>query len=413
MTETPQESIRTTCCVVGGGPAGVVLSLLLARQGVNVTLLEAHGDFDRDFRGDTLHPSTMEYMDQLGLAERILEIPHSKVHHAEARMGGETLQIADFSSLKTKFPWVTVVPQAEFLNVLVEEAQQYPGFVLKIQSRAQDLIEEEGKVCGVMYQHEGHHVSVRADLTVACDGRFSTLRKCAGLMPVSLGAPMDILWFRLPRHENDGDDLMARIHNHHMMVAFRHGNHWQLGYVIFKGHFSSLKEKGLVHFRNEVSQLMPELADRTEILTDWHQINPLSVESSRLSEWHKPGLLLIGDAAHVMSPVGGVGINYAIQDAVAASNILTIPLQEGTVTERDLIRVQKKREFATKFIQWFQTQAQERIIRSALSDDHPFRIPWIMRLPFFRTILPKLLAFGWHRPRLKLHSNNESGANGD
>lgn len=400
VNTTQEESINTSCCIVGGGPAGVVLSLLLARQGVCVKLLEAHDDFDRDFRGDTLHPSTMEYMDRLGLAEKILAIPHAKVHQAEILAGERKIQMADFSMLKTKYPYVTVVPQAKFLDLLVNESTRYPNFSVKMQANVRRLIEEDGICRGVMYQSGDDWKAIRADLTVACDGRFSTIRKLAKLDPISLGAPMDILWFRLPRKSGDGDGLTGRIRNHHMLVAFSRGDHWQLGYVIFKGAWTEVKAHGLQWFRNSIANLMPEIADRTDQLTDWKQISPLSVESSRLRQWHRPGLLFIGDAAHVMSPVGGVGINYAIQDAVAAANVLSSPLRNHSVMEKHLKQIQRQREFPTKLIQWFQTQAQDRIIKSALDPSHVFRIPWFVRLPLFRRIIPYLLAFGWRRPKI-------------
>ena len=389
------------CCVVGGGPAGVVLSFLLARRGVAVTLLEAHQDFDRDFRGDTLHPSTMELMDQLGLADRLLEIPHTKLSTVRMQTPSETITFADFNGLKTRFPFIVLMPQSEFLKFLADEAAKFPNFTLKLGANVQELIEEDGVCVGVKYRTAESSEECRAPVTVACDGRFSKLRKLADLTPVKAAPPMDVLWLRMPRKPDDGVDLTFRINGGHMLVMLERGDHWQLGYLIIKGSFHDVREEGLEKFRPALAALAPEIADRLDTLTDWKQVTPLNVEASRLTQWSKPGLLLIGDAAHVMSPVGGVGINYAVQDAVETANVLAEPLLKGNTTPADLAMVQKHREFPTKVIQRFQELIQKRIVQAGLNDSQTFHPPWFLKLPVIRNIPARLIAFGIKRSRLK------------
>ncbi len=389
------------CCVVGGGPAGVVLSYLLARKGVAVTLLEAHQDFDRDFRGDTLHPSTMELMDELGLADELLKLHHAKLRTVRMQTPAEKITFADFSHIKTRFPYIVLMPQSVFLDFLVKRAQEFPNFTLKLGANAQELIEENGRTVGVKYRTTDETRECRVPLVVACDGRFSKLRKLAGLEPVKAAPPMDVLWFRLPHNPGDDIDVTFRINRGHMLVVLDRGDHWQFGYLILKGAFHEVREEGLDKFREAVAELVPELADRVDNITDWKQITPLNVEASRLTTWHRPGLLLIGDAAHVMSPVGGVGINYAIQDAVEAANVLAEPLKAGSVTEADLAAVQKKREFPTKVIQRFQELIQKRIVKSSLNENQAFRPPWFLTLPVIRSLPAKLIAFGISRSRLR------------
>ena len=389
------------CCVVGGGPAGVVLSFLLARRGVAVTLLEAHQDFDRDFRGDTLHPSTMELMDQLGLADALLELPHTKLRTVSMQTPSETITFADFNGLKSRFPFIVLMPQSEFLKFLADEAAKYPNFTLIMGANVQELIHEDGLCVGVKYRTSEGSEECRAPVTVACDGRFSKLRKLAGLTPVKTAPPMDVLWFRMPRNPDDGVDLTFRINNGHMLVMLERGDHWQLGYLIIKGSFHDVREQGLEKFRESMAALAPELVDRLQTITDWKQITPLNVEASRLTQWSKPGLLLIGDAAHVMSPVGGVGINYAVQDAIETANVLSEPLLKSNVTTADLDLVRKHREFATKVIQRFQEVIQKRIVLAGLDDSQTFRPPWFLKLPIIRNMPVRLIAFGVNRSRLK------------
>ncbi len=386
---------QTTCCVVGGGPAGALLSLLLARKGISVTLLEGHKDFDREFRGDTLHPSAMEILDEIGLADPLLQLPHTKLHRLTLRTKTDSFTMVDLSVLKTRFPYITLMPQARFLEFITEQAQKYPGFKLLMGAHARELILENGICCGVRYQdsNEEEH-ELRALLTVAADGRFSRLRKLAGLEPVKSSPPMDVLWFRLPKRPGDTLSFGGRIGQGHMLAILPREDYYQLGYVILKGSYHLLREEGMEKFHQSLLSLAPEFADRVSSLQGWGQLSVLSVESSCLKQWYKPGLLFIGDAAHVMSPVGGVGIKYAIQDAVVAANVLTRPLQHGRVSESDLAAVQKQRYFATRVIQTFQTFIQNRVIKTALNPDASFRPPVLFRLPLLRALPARLIGFG-------------------
>jgi 2-polyprenyl-6-methoxyphenol hydroxylase-like FAD-dependent oxidoreductase len=387
------------CCVVGGGPGGVVLSLLLARSGVRVMLLEAHEDFDRDFRGDTLHPSVLEIMDELGLIERLLSLRHSKIDSLTFMTQDGPIKMADFHRLKTRFPYIMMVPQERFLELLTTEARNYPNFQLMMSASAQELIEEDGQVRGVRYRSHDEWHDVRARLTVGADGRSSRMRRLAGFVPVKTSPPMDILWFRLPRVEADGDGAMARFGRGHLLVMLDRLEQWQMGYVILKGSFQEIRDEGLEALRRSIAELAPELKERVEHLQDWKQVAVLSVESSRVPRWYKPGLLLIGDAAHVMSPVGGVGINYAIQDAVAAANLLTGPLKRGELKLDDLAAVERRRVWPTAIIQRVQTLVQRNIIAAALNPNKPFRLPLALRLmlrvPVLRDIPSRLIAFGF------------------
>ena len=393
----------TDCAIVGGGPGGVVLALLLARKGVRVVLVEAQDDFERDFRGDTVHPSTLEMLDGIGLAERVLEIEHVKMAQMSLVTSNGKFTLADFAHSGLRFPYIAVLAQDELLELLVSEAKRYPGFDLRMGTRATGLIEEGGGVRGVRFDGG----EIRAQLTVGADGRGSRMCRLAGFTPVKQSPPMDVLWMRLPRREGESPLNMTgfRVGDGQILVVFARRREWQFGYIITKGTVREVREQGLDGLQRSVAALVPELADRVELLDDWTKVHYLSVESSRLTKWYKPGLLLIGDAAHVMSPAGGVGINYAIQDAVATSNLLWRSLKEGTLDTSDLERVQRRREPPTRFIQRVQGILQKRLIRRAL-DAKPFTIPWPARLaakiPFFRTFLAKIIGMG-PRPELVDH----------
>lgn len=391
----------TDCCVAGGGPAGIMLAFLLARQGVRTTLLEAHGDFDRDFRGDTIHPSTMEVLDQLGLADRLLELPHTKVQTISIPGPAGTLAIGDFRSLRTRFPFVTLMAQSRFLDFMAAEASQFPNFRLLLHANVQELVEEGGAVRGVRYRDpEGGH-ELRAPLTVAADGRFSKVRHLAGFQPIRTSPPMDVVWFRLPRRQDEPSGGLGAFGSHgRVAILLDRGDQWQVAYVIPKGAYQQLHASGIQELRRQVAEVLPQLADRVDQLTDWRQASLLSVESSRLRRWYKPGLLLIGDAAHVMSPVGGVGINYAIQDAVVAGNILAAPLKHGSVSVRDLRSVQRRRELPVRFIQGLQTFVQKRIISEALGSARPLRLPGLVRWPGFRALGPRIVGYGLWPPKV-------------
>ena len=412
-TRTNEDSgiLRTTCCVVGGGPGGAVLALLLARKGVDVTLLEAHPDFDREFRGDTLHPSVMEIMDELGLADELLKLRHSKVETFSLQTASGPFTPVNLSRLRTRFPYITLMPQTSFLEFITKEASRHSNFRLVMGARVRELIEEDGVVRGVRYEdRSGEQHEVRAVLTVGADGRGSRVRRLAGFEPVKTSPPMDVLWFKLPREEGDPDGIVGRIGRGRIAVMLDRADYWQAGYVIPKGTFPELRHAGMEELRRRFAELVPEFAGRLAHLTDWKQVSLLSVESSRCERWYKNGLLLIGDAAHVMSPVGGVGINYAIQDAVSAANLLSGPLQESQdrlvdLDVRYLQAVQLRRELPTRAIQSAQSLMQRRVLAVALDSDEPFKPPLAMRLflrvPLLRDLPARMVAFGLWPSRVK------------
>ena len=389
---------ETTCCIVGSGPGGAVLALLLARKGIPVILLEEHMDFDRDFRGDTIHPSVMQIMDELGLADRLLQLDHTKAYAFPLQTAKGEVTFADFRCLKTRFPYITMIPQVHFLEFITSEAKCYPNFRLVMGARVEKLIEEDGYVHGIHYRAKDGWHAVRAVLTVGADGRFSRVRKLAGFEPVKTAPPMDVLWFRFPRRPDDPKETVARLGSGHILIMLNRSEQWQMGYSIPKGGYQQIHAAGLEKLRQALAELLPEYADRMDYIKEWKQVSVLSVESSRLPRWYRPGLLLIGDAAHVMSPVAGVGINYAIQDAVVAANVLSDDLQLGKLPLRDLAAVQRKREWPTRIIQGFQNLVQGQVLMRVLKSDQPLTIsPFLLlllRLPVIRDLPARFIGLG-------------------
>jgi 2-polyprenyl-6-methoxyphenol hydroxylase-like FAD-dependent oxidoreductase len=392
------DTIATRCCIAGGGPAGMMLGFLLARAGIDVTVLEKHADFLRDFRGDTIHPSTLELMHELGLLAEFLKLPHSTAPTLKGRYGHLELTIADFRHLPTQCKYIALMPQWDFLNFLADRGRRYSGFHLLMQAEVTGLIEENGRVAGVNAKTPKGDLVIRAPLVVGCDGRHSTVREKARLEVENLGAPMDVLWFRLSRPASDPDESMGSFLPGRIVVMINRNDYWQCAYVIPKGSIDEVRRQGLENFRNVIGEAMPLLRDRTREIKDWDQVKLLTVAVDRLKRWHRDGLLCIGDAAHAMSPIGGVGINLAVQDAVAAANILAEPLRGGTVDDGVLQKVQDRREFPTRVTQAVQVFIQNNVIRNALASEGELRPPLLLRLlrnfPLLRRIPARVLGLG-------------------
>jgi 2-polyprenyl-6-methoxyphenol hydroxylase-like FAD-dependent oxidoreductase len=374
------EQLSARCCVVGGGPCGLMLGFLLARAGVDTVVLEKHGDFLRDFRGDTIHPSTLNMMAELGLLDDFLKLPHEKAPAIGAFFKGQEYGFADFRYLPIRCKFIAIMPQWDFLNFLAERGRNYPSFHLHMRTEATDLIEDGGRVTGVRATTPDGSLEVRAELTVGCDGRHSTVRERAGLTVDDLGAPMDVLWFSLSKKSSDPSQTMGRFDAGRIVVMIDRGNYWQCAFVIRKGAIEETKRAGLPALRQTIVQIAPVFADRVDELKDWDQIKLLTVAVNRVRRWHRPGLLCIGDAAHAMSPIGGVGVNLAVQDAVAAANLLWRPLKAGTVREEDLDRVQQRREFPTRVTQRMQVVVQNNVIDRLLGAGETLAAPWPLRL---------------------------------
>jgi 2-polyprenyl-6-methoxyphenol hydroxylase-like FAD-dependent oxidoreductase len=398
VVDSPIERVETRCCIVGGGPAGMMLGYLLARAGVDVVVLEKHADFLRDFRGDTVHPSTLEVIHELGLLDDFLRRPHEEVQELHGVVGQYEATIADFRHLPTHCKFIALMPQWDFLNFLAEHARRFPTFHLRMQADVHDLIEEDGQIKGVRANTPNGTLEIQAALTVGCDGRHSTLRERAGFVARDLGAPIDVLWMRISRREDDPFVPLGRFDRGRILVMIYRGDYWQCAFVIPKGGYDQIRQRGMDAFRAEILEIAPFLGDRLQELQSWDDIRLLTVKVDRLDRWYKPGLLCIGDAAHAMSPVGGVGINIAIQDAVAAANLLYQPLRDGTVTPVDLHRVQRRRNFPMRVTQRMQVFVQDRVISRALQSQQitkpPRLVRWLGRWPWLRRIPARLVGMG-------------------
>jgi 2-polyprenyl-6-methoxyphenol hydroxylase-like FAD-dependent oxidoreductase len=392
MDETRHE-ISCRCCIAGGGPAGMMLGLLLARAGVDTVVVEKHKDFLRDFRGDTIHPSTLEALHDLGLLDDFLKLPHQKATLLEGKVGDVTIPLADFSHLPTHAKFIVFMPQWDFLNFIAAQAKRYPGFRLFMSTAADGLLMEQDRVAGITASSGNRKLTIRAGLTIGADGRHSLVREEAGFEPQEIGAPMDVLWFRLSRYNEDPLETFGRIEAGQMLILINRGEHWQCGYVIAKGSIHRLKAQGIEKLRENITELAPFLGDRPFELRSFDDVKLLTVTVDRLTTWHKPGLLCIGDAAHAMSPVGGVGINLAIQDSIAAANLLCGVLA-GTepVPDEALARVQARREWPVKVTQMIQVFIQRRVISRVLGDGGKIKPPWIVRLFIHFPVLRRLPA---------------------
>jgi 2-polyprenyl-6-methoxyphenol hydroxylase-like FAD-dependent oxidoreductase len=392
-------TITTNCAIAGGGPAGVMLGYLLARAGADVVVLEKHADFFRDFRGDTIHPSTLEVMHELGLLDDFLKRPHQEVAELGAKIGDEFVTIADFSHLPTHSKFLAFMPQWEFLDFLAQAGKRYSTFHLHMQAEVDELLTDGDRVVGLKAATPQGDLEVRADLVIGTDGRHSTVRQLSGLEVEDRGAPMDVLWLRLSKKPEDGAETLGRIESGRFFIMIDRGDYWQCAFVIAKGGFNELRRKGLEAFRLALVALEPTLSDSVREITSWDDVKLLSVRVDRLKQWYKPGLLCIGDAAHAMSPVGGVGINLAIQDAVATANILATPLRDGTVTEEDLRKVQKRRQWPTEMTQALQIAIQNRVISNVLSMTKrpmpPFAVKMLDRFPWLRRFPARLVGMGF------------------
>ena len=391
------EQVKVRCCMAGGGPAGMMLGYLLARAGVDVLVLEKHADFLRDFRGDTVHPSTLEIMHELGLLEDFLRCPHQELARIAAQIGETRVWVADFSHLPTQAKFIALMPQWDFLNFLARRGRAYPSFKVRMQAEVVELIQHNGTVIGVRAKTPKGDLRVYAELVVGTDGRSSIVREKAGLKVLEKGAPMDALWMRISRSQNDPEQSLGRIDFGRILIMLNRGDYWQCAFLIPKGGLEPVRARGIENFRQDIARLAPYLRDRVGELKNWDDIKLLTVKVDRLEKWHKPGLVCLGDAAHAMSPIGGVGINLAVQDAVAAANILAAPLSANQGIAESLEKIQSRREFPTRVTQAMQILAQNRVISRVLGAEK-IAIPWqlklVNRLPFLQRIPARLIGLG-------------------
>ncbi len=391
-------ALTTQCCIVGGGPAGMMLGYLLARAGVDVAILEKHADFLRDFRGDTIHPSTMELMQELGLLDAFLRLPHGKVERLVGEIGNVRVTMAEFARLPGACKFIAFMPQWDFLDFLADRGRRYRGFHLMMRTEAADLIEQGGRIVGVRADSEAGVAEIRADLVIGADGRHSTIRERAGLKVEDLGAPMDVLWMRLSRRPDDYAEAFGHFETGGILIMVDRGDYWQCAYVIQKGSADELMKRDIGDFRSMILALSPWLGERVNEVKSWDDVKLLTVALDRLPQWYRPGLLCIGDAAHAMSPIGGVGINLAVQDAVAAANILAEPLRAGAVTLDHLSRVQARRQWPTRVTQAFQRTIQSRVIGPVLAGTMQPKPPLALKLldwfPALRGIPARFIGIG-------------------
>jgi 2-polyprenyl-6-methoxyphenol hydroxylase-like FAD-dependent oxidoreductase len=395
------KELRTRCAIAGGGPAGMMLGYLLARAGVDVILCEKHADFLRDFRGDTVHPSTLEIMHELGLADRLLALPHQKIERLSGTVGDKIFPFADFTHLPVHYPFIALMPQWDFLNFLATEAKGFPNFSLLMRTEVIGAMEVNGKVVGVRAGSPEGNVEIKADLVIAADGRHSTLRAGGGFVVQDIGAPMDVLWFRMSHKSTDPEQSGGRFDAGSIFVQINRGDYWQCAYVIAKGSVEEVHRRGLEAFRADIVRQAPFFADRIAEITSFEDAKLLTVGVDRLTRWHKPGLLCIGDAAHTMSPIGGVGINLAIQDAVAAGNLLAETLRRGAVTDAKLAAVQARRELPVRIVQGIQVFIQNRVISVMLAKRGEVKAPAFLHLlsiiPVLQQLPARVLGLGIRR----------------
>jgi 2-polyprenyl-6-methoxyphenol hydroxylase-like FAD-dependent oxidoreductase len=396
----PEQRVKTDCCIVGAGPAGLMLGYLLARAGVDVVVVEKHADFYRDFRGDTVHPSTLQVLDELGLLDDFLKMPHSELRQFHGMVGARLMRAADFRHVPGRSKFIAIMPQWEFLNFLAERARRLPGFRLEMNTEAIDLVELGTRISGIHAKTPHGSLAIDAELVVAADGRHSRLRTCSGLPSIELGAPIDVLWMRISRAAHDPAVLLAYIAAGSILVAINCGTYYQCGYLVRKNGYDAVRAAGLEALRERLGALMPVLVGRVSEIRSWDDVKVLAVKVDRLRVWHRAGFLCIGDAAHAMSPVGGVGINLAIQDAVAAANRLTYPLQHGAVSLSDLAGVQARRELPTRLTQSMQAILQRYIFDRVLAAERPFTdAHWLVRvlaaIPIFPLLLARIFGVGF------------------
>jgi len=394
---SPTPSLATTVCIIGGGPAGIMLGFLLARAGIPVTVLEKHTDFFRDFRGDTIHPSTLELLYELNLLDRFLKLPHSQINELSANIGGQQFPIADFTHLPTHAKFIALMPQWDFLNFLAAEAAHYPTFTLRMGWEATGLLQREGITTGVQCNTPNGPAEIPAHLTVGCDGRHPISRVAAHLPLIDYHVPIDVLWLRIPRQSGDPEYGLGYINYGRLIVLINRNDYYQVGYIVAKGTFPQIQQQGLSAFQQSLARIVPFLAGRTTSINSWDDIKLLTVEVNRLQQWSSPGLLCIGDAAHAMSPVGGIGINLALQDAVATANILTESLLAGAATPHDLARVQHYRERAVHNTQRVQVFAHK-VLRRVLANPGPIKPPLLLkiltRIPGFQQLPARFVGLG-------------------